>query len=346
MQALRRAISTIYAQSPGTGATRKVALIPGDGIGPEICGSVIDVFNQIHAPIEWDLIETIDVDDDAQIARIKSYPAALKGVIYHTVGEGAYSSNVRLRKKLDVYADVVHAFSVPGVQTRHDNIDLVVIRENTEGEYSGLEHEVYPGVVESIKVTTYAASLRLAEYAFEFAYLNNRKKVTAVHKANIMKRVDGEFLKAVRVVSKRYPTVKYDEIIIDNCTMQMVMNPWQFDVMVMPNLYGSILSNIASFMVGGPGLTPGANIGTNFALFEQGTRHLAKDIAHKKLANPSAILLSSSMMLRHLGLPHFADMVEHGVFTTLKEGKVRTQDIGGSNSTGEFTREVIENIFA
>jgi len=346
LRRVARAISTIYAQSPGNGAIRKVALIPGDGIGPEICGSVVSVFNQIHAPIEWELIEQVDVEDDALIAKIKSYPAALKGVIYHAVGEGPYSSNVRLRKKLDVYADVVHAFSVPGVTTKHDNIDLVIIRENTEGEYSGLEHEVYPGVVESIKVTTHAASLRLAEYAFEFAYLNNRKKVTAVHKANIMKRVDGEFLKAVRMVSKRYPTVKYDEIIIDNCTMQMVMNPWQFDVMVMPNLYGSILSNIASFLVGGPGLTPGANIGKSFALFEQGTRHLAKDIAHKRIANPTAILLSSSMMLRHLGLPHFADMVEDGVFKTLRHSKVRTPDIGGSNTTDEFTREVIENIFA
>jgi isocitrate dehydrogenase (NAD+) len=325
---------------------RKVALIPGDGIGPEVCGAVIDVFDQIHAPIEWDLIESINVDDDALIAKIKSYPAALKGVIYHTVGEGPYSANVRLRKKLDVYADVVHAFSIPGVKTRHDNIDLVVIRENTEGEYSGLEHEVYPGIVESIKVTTFAASLRLAEYAFEFAYLNNRRKVTAVHKANIMKRVDGEFLKAVRVVSKRYPSVLYEEIIIDNCTMQMVMNPWQFDVMVMPNLYGSILANIASFLVGGPGLTPGANIGKSFAMFEQGTRHMAKDIAHKKIANPTAILLSSAMMLRHLSLPHFASMVENGVFKTLSESKVRTPDIGGTNSTGEFTREVIENIFS
>jgi isocitrate dehydrogenase (NAD+) len=325
---------------------RKVALIPGDGIGPEVCGAVIDVFDQIHAPIEWELIESVNVDDDALIAKIKSYPAALKGVIYHAVGEGPYSANVRLRKKLDVYADVVHAFSIPGVKTRHDNIDLVIIRENTEGEYSGLEHEVYPGIVESIKVTTFAASLRLAEYAFEFAYLNNRRKVTAVHKANIMKLVDGEFLKAVRVVSKRYPSVQYEEIIIDNCTMQMVMNPWQFDVMVMPNLYGSILANIASFLVGGPGLTPGANIGRSFAMFEQGTRHGAKDIAHKKIANPTAILLSSAMMLRHLSLPHFATMVENGVFKTLSESKVRTPDIGGTNSTGEFTRAVIENIFS
>lgn len=324
---------------------RKVALMPGEGIGLEICGSVINVFDQIHAPIEWDLIEAVDIEDDAQISKIKSCSAALKGVFTRTIGSGPYSTNVALRKKLDVFVNVVHAFSIPGVETRHSNIDLVVIRENTEGEYSGLEHEVYPGVIESIKVTTEAASNRVAKYAFEFAYLNNRRKVTAVHKANIMKRVDGEFLKACRKASKAYSSVIYEEIIIDNCTMQMVMNPWQFDVMVMPNLYGSILGNIASSLVGGPGLTPGANIGDSFAIFEQGTRHAAKDIAHKKIANPTAILLSSSMLLRHLKLPYFANMIEDGLFKTLKAGKVKTPDIGGCNSTGEFTREVIENIF-
>lgn len=336
--------TTCFAAKPGESLVRKVALIPGDGIGPEICSAATDVLGHLNAPIEFETIKHFSVCDEEIIKKIKSFPAALKGTIFHTIGEGAESPNVILRKKLDVYANVVHGFSLQGIKTRHDNVDVIIIRENLEGEYSGLEHEVYPGVVESIKVITYAGSLKIAKYAFELAYLNNRKKVTAIHKANIMKKADGEFLKAVRFVAKSYPTIQYQEMIIDNASMQMTSNPWQFDVVVLPNLYGSIIANIVSFLVGGPGITPGVNVGNDFSLFEPGTRHKAKDIAGKGIANPTAILLSSAMMLRHLNLPHFAERLQEGVFRTIREGKVLTKDIGGEATTYEFTKEIVKNI--
>ena len=342
-QAFRR-ISTIYAPKPGDSAPRSVALIPGDGIGPEISQAVVDVLAHIHAPIVWDRIQLTSTCDQDAIRRIKQHKAALKGTISHLIGEGPGSPNVILRKKLEVFADVVHAISLPGIKRKHDGIDIVLVRENMEGEYSGLEHEIYPGVVESIKVMTREGSERIARYAFEFAFLNNRKKVTAVHKANIMKLADGEFLKATRSVAKQYPSIQYNEMIIDNASMQMVSNPLQFDVIVLPNLYGSIMVNLASFQTGGPGVTPGVNIGNDFALFEQGTRHLARSIAGKQQANPTALLLSSAMMLRHLGLPYFARVVQNGVFKTIGEGKVLTQDLGGTATTYEFTKEVVRNM--
>jgi len=337
--------SYVYLQRPGDGVRRTVALIPGDGIGPEICASVEEVFRTIHAPIHFDHIPHKDLHSDEIIARIKRHPAALKGVVYSMAGEGTVPSpNMTLRKRLNVYADIVQVFSFPGVKTRHENLDMTVIRENLEGEYSGLEHEVYPGVMESIKVTTQQGAQRIAEYAFEFAYLNSRKKVTAVHKANIMKMCDGLFLNATREVAKKYPNIKYNEMIIDNCCMQLIQNPWQFDVLVMPNLYGSIVANITSSLVGGSGMTPGANLGTDFAIFEQGTRHKAKDLVGKNAANPTGLMLASALMLRHLNLPCFADMVEGGVMKTLEQGRVRTPDIGGKSSTTEFTKAVIDNI--
>lgn len=340
---LRR--SYVYLQRPGDGIPRSVALIPGDGIGPQICAAVQEVFRVIHAPIYFDVIPHSDLHSDEIIARIKRHPAALKGVVYSMIGEGTLANpNMTLRKKLNVFADIVQVFSFPGIKTKHENIDMTIIRENLEGEYSGLEHEVYPGVMESIKVTTQQGARRIAEYAFEFAYLNSRKKVTAVHKANIMKKCDGLFLDATREVAKKYPNIQYNEMIIDNCCMQMIINPWQFDVMVMPNLYGSIVANVASSLVGGSGMTPGANLGTDFAIFEQGTRHKAKDIAGKNIANPTALMLASALMLRHLNLPCFADMVENGVMKTLEQGLVRTPDLGGKNTTTEFTKAVIDNI--
>ena len=341
---LRRLVSTCYAPKPGDAAIRNIAVIPGDGIGPEIIHSTLDILKHIHVPISFTEFSNICLDDKDQMDSLKRHKCALKGTISHMVGEGPGSPNLRLRKLLNVYADVVHAFSIPGIKTRHENLDVIVIRENTEGEYSGLEHEVYPGVIESIKVITRQGSLRIAEYAFETAFLNNRKRVTAVHKANIMKMVDGEFLKAVREVAAKYPSIEYKEMIVDNASMQMASNPWQFDVMVLPNLYGSILANIVTFLVGGPGITPGVNIGPDFALFEPGTRHLGHDIAGKGLANPTSMILSSAMMLRHLNLPHFAERIQSGVFKTIKEGKVLTCDVGGNASTYEFTKEIIKNI--
>lgn len=341
---LRRLISTCYAPKPGDAAIRNIAVIPGDGIGPEVISSTLDVLKHIHVPISFTEFSHLNIDDKDQILSLKKHKCALKGTISHMVGEGPGSPNLRLRKMLNVYADLVHAFSIPGIKTRHENLDVIVVRENTEGEYSGLEHEVYPGVIESIKVITRTGSLRIAEYAFETAFLNNRKRVTAVHKANIMKMVDGEFLRAVREVASKYPSIEYKEMIVDNASMQMASNPSQFDVMVLPNLYGSILSNIVTFLVGGPGITPGVNIGPDFALFETGTRHLANDISGKGIANPTSMILSSAMMLRHLNLPHFAERIQGAVFKTIKEGKVTTKDIGGNASTYEFTKEVIKNI--
>lgn len=341
---LKRLLSTCYAPRPGDSIIRKVAIVPGDGIGPEVMSSTLEVLKHVHAPLTFQEFPYLNLEDASMMAEFKSFKVALKGTISHMLGEGPGSPNLRLRKMLNVYADVVHAFSIPGLNTRHKNVNVIVIRENIEGEYSGLEHEVYPGVIESIKVITREGSLRIAEYAFEVAFMNNRKRVTAVHKANIMKKVDGEFLKAVREVAAKYPSIEYKEMIVDNASMQMTSNPWQFDVMVLPNLYGSILSNIASSLVGGPGVTPGVNIGNDFALFESGTRHIGKDIAGKGTANPTAMILSSAMMLRHINLPHFAERIQNGVFATIKEGKVLTKDIGGEATTFEYTKEIIKNI--
>ena len=219
-----------------------------------------------------------------------------------------------------------------------------MIRENTEGEFSGIEHEVYPGVMESLKVTTKHKTERLIQYAFEFAHFSGRKKVSVIHKANIMKLVDGLFLERARAVAKQYPFIKYEEMIVDNCSMQLVKNPGQFDVMVAPDLYGSIISHIAAGITGGVGMTPGACIGNNYALFSQGMPHSGMKLAGKDAANPTSILLSSVMMLRYLGLPMFADKISNAITTTLAEGKVRTQDIGGSHTTSQFTREVIHNL--
>jgi isocitrate dehydrogenase (NAD+) len=341
---IRRIFSTCYAPKPGDSLMHKVAVIPGDGIGPEVISSALDVLKAVHAPISFTEFLNLDINCKDTIAELKKYKVALKGTISHMVGEGPESPNLKLRKILDVYANIVHAFSISGLKLRHENIDVIVIRENIEGEYSGLEHEVYPGVIESIKVITRSGSLRIAEYAFETAFLNNRKRVTAVHKANIMKMVDGEFLKAVRQVAAKYPSIEYKEMIVDNASMQMTSNPWQFDVIVLPNLYGSIIGHIASSLVGGPGITPGVNIGHDFGLFESGTRHVGKDIVGLAVANPTSMILSSAMMLRHINLPHFAERIQNGVFRTIKEGTVLTRDLGGKATTFEFTKEVIKNI--
>ena len=253
-------------------------------------------------------------------------------------------NNHKISKALDIYAYIVHAFSIPGVVTRHNNIDIVVIRENSEGEYANIEHELVPGVIESIKVITKANSRRIAEYAFEYALLSNRKKVTWIHKANIMKLCDGQFLEAAREVSNNYPSILYQEMIVDAACMNLATAPQTFDVVLLPNLYGSIIGSITAGLVGGAGIAPGANIGRKYAIFEQGARHSAKDIASSGKANPTAFVLSSIMMLRHLGLPFFAEQIQNAVFKTLEKGKVKTPDIGGSNTTQEFTKAIISNV--
>lgn len=278
------------------------------------------------------------------IDSIKKNKVCLKGGLRTPVGGGVSSLNVQMRKELDLYASIVRCFTFPGLPTRHDNVDIVVIRENTEGEYAGLEHEVVPGVVESLKVITKYCSERIAKFAFEYANVNKRKKVTAVHKANIMKLADGLFLESCREVAAKYPEIQYEEIIVDNCCMQLVSKPEQFDVMVTPNLYGNLIANTAAGLAGGTGVMPGGNVGTDEAVFEQGAS--AGNVGNEKIlklkkANPVALLLSSAMMLRHLEFPSFADCLESAVKRVIAEGKFRTKDVGGDSTTQEVVDAII-----
>ncbi|XP_023003904.1 isocitrate dehydrogenase [NAD] regulatory subunit 1, mitochondrial isoform X2 [Cucurbita maxima] len=335
--------SVTYMPRPGDGAPRGVTLIPGDGIGPLVTGAVEQVMDAMHAPVYF---EKFEVHGDMKkvpqevMDSIKRNKVCLKGGLVTPVGGGVSSLNVQLRKELDLYASLVDCFNLPGLPTRHENVDIVVIRENTEGEYSGLEHEVVPGVVESLKF----CSERIAKYAFEYAYLNNRKKVTAVHKANIMKLADGLFLESCREVATKYPGIKYNEVIVDNCCMQLVSKPEQFDVMVTPNLYGNLVANTAAGIAGGTGVMPGGNVGADHAVFEQGASagNVGNDrIVEQKKANPVALLLSSAMMLRHLQFPSFADRLETAVKKVIFEGKYRTKDLGGQSTTQEVVDAVI-----
>ncbi|KAI4314635.1 hypothetical protein L6164_027523 [Bauhinia variegata] len=330
------------------GAPRAVTLIPGDGIGPLVTGAVEHVMAAMQAPVYF---EKFEVRGDMKrvpeevIDSIKKNKVCLKGGFAIPADGGVSSLNVQLRKELDLYTSLVNCCNLPGLPTRHENVNIVVIRENTEGEYSGLEHEVVPGVVESLKIITKFCSERIAKYAFECAYLNNRKKVTAVHKANIMKLADGLFLESCREVAKEFPGITYNEVIVDNCCMQLVSKPEQFDVMVTPNLYGNLIANTAAGLIGGTGIMPGGNVGTEYAVFEQGASagNVGNDkIVKEKRANPVALLLSSAMMLRHLEFPAFADRLEAAVKKIVREGKYRTKDIGGKNTTQEVVDAIID----
>ncbi|XP_050371898.1 isocitrate dehydrogenase [NAD] regulatory subunit 3, mitochondrial-like isoform X2 [Argentina anserina] len=335
--------SVTYMPRPGDGAPRAVTLIPGDGIGPLVTNAVEQVMEAMHAPLCFEKYEvTGDMPrvPEEVIESIRRNKVCLKGGLATPMGGGVSSLNMQLRRDLDLYASLVNCFNLRGLQTKHDNVDIVVVRENTEGEYSGLEHEVIPGVVESLKF----CSERIAKYAFEYAYLNNRKKVTAVHKANIMKLADGLFLESCREVATRYPGITYNEIIVDNCCMQLVSKPEQFDVMVTPNLYGNLVANTAAGIAGGTGVMPGGNVGADHAIFEQGAS--AGNVGNQKIlehktANPVALLLSSAMMLRHLQFPSFADRLENAVEKVILEGKFRTKDLGGHSTTQEVVDAVI-----
>ncbi|KAI3950804.1 hypothetical protein MKW92_042488 [Papaver armeniacum] len=340
--------SVTYMPRPGDGTPRAVTLIPGDGIGPLVTGAVEQVMEAMHAPIYFEKFEVhgdMPKVPDEVMESIKKNKVCLKGGLATPVGGGVSSLNVELRKELDLFASLVNCFNLPGLATRHENVDIVVIRENTEGEYAGLEHEVVDGVVESLKVITKFCSERIAKYAFEYAYLNNRKKVTAVHKANIMKLADGLFLESCREVAKKYPGIQYNEIIVDNCCMQLVSKPEQFDVMVTPNLYGNLVANTAAGIAGGTGVMPGGNVGADHAIFEQGASagNVGKiELVEQKKANPTALLLSSAMMLRHLQFPSFADRLECAVMRVVSEGKYRTKDLGGTSTTQEVVDAVID----
>ncbi|CAK0787861.1 Isocitrate dehydrogenase [NAD] catalytic subunit 6, mitochondrial [Coccomyxa viridis] len=327
-------------------------LFPGDGIGPEIADAVKTIFEAAKAPIDWDeqyIGKVADPRTNSMVTRenldsVLKHRVGLKGPMATPIGKGHRSLNLTLRKELQLYANVRPCFSIPGYKTRYDDVNLITIRENTEGEYSGLEHEVVPGVVESLKVITRNASTRVAEYAFKYARDNGRKRVNSIHKANIMKMADGLFIKCCREVHEKYPEIEYSETIVDNACMQLVKNPAQFDVLVMPNLYGDIISDLCAGLIGGLGLTPSANIGANGLALMEAVHGTAPDIAGQDKANPTALLLSSVMMLRHLGLPEHADRIQNAVLDTIAEGKVITGDLGGKSKCSEFTNAIIDHM--
>src|SRR5438128_3387387 len=317
----------------------RVTLIPGDGIGPEVSAAVLRIVEAAGVDIDW---EQYIVGGHAQdlagsslpdevIESVRRNKVALKGPVATPVGVGFGIVNVRLRKFLDLYANLRPVRNLPGVPSRFGDVDLVIVRENTEGLYSGLEHEVVPGVVESLKIMTDKASTRIAVFAFEFARKYGRKKITAVHKANIMKKSDGLFLKCFRNVAVNYPMIEHEEKIVDNTCMQLVMNPYQFDVMLMENLYGDIVSDLAAGLVGGLGVVPSGNIGENAALFEA-VHGTAPDIAGKNMANPTALLLSAIMMLRHSRAQKTGDRIERAVTKHLQKREKVTRDLGGTAS--------------
>jgi isocitrate dehydrogenase (NAD+) len=329
----------------------KITLIPGDGIGPEVTGAVVRILDAAGVKIEW---ETVNAGAQAYekfgeyipkelTESIERTGVGLKGPITTPIGGGFASINVSLRRKFELYANFRPVKSLPSLPTRFPAVDLVIVRENTEGEYSGIEHEVVPGVVEALKIITEKASTRIARFAFEYARRERRKKMHAIHKANIMKMSDGLFLKCCRNVAKEYPEIPYAEHIIDNTCMQLVMNPYQYDVLVMENLYGDIVSDLCAAFVGGLGLVPGANLGDGCAIFEA-VHGSAPDIAGKDLANPTAVLQSAVLMLRHLHEVEAADRIYAALEKTYKEKKHITRDVGGTAGTSEFTDAVIANM--
>ncbi|KAG9269101.1 isocitrate dehydrogenase NAD subunit gamma, mitochondrial-like [Astyanax mexicanus] len=347
----RRDKSTHTPPPARYGGRHTVTLIPGDGIGPELLNHVRELFRFSCVPVDFEVVNvnsslTNEDDINNAITAIRRNGVALKGNIEtnHTLPPSHKSRNNLLRTGLDLYANVMHCQSLPGVQTRHKNIDIIIIRENTEGEYSSLEHESVPGVVESLKIITRNNSLRIADYAFRLAREKGRRRVTAVHKANIMKLADGLFLQCCKEVASGYPDITFDSMIVDNTTMQLVSKPHQFDVMVMPNLYGNVVSNVCAGLVGGPGLVPGANLGSDYAVFETATRNTGKSIAGRNIANPTAMLLASCLMLDHLKLHAYASMIRSAIFTTMNETQLHTADIGGQGTTSEVVQSVMRNI--
>jgi isocitrate dehydrogenase (NAD+) len=328
----------------------KVTLIPGDGIGPEVIKAVVRVLEATGVKFEWESFaagaeayekfhEYIPKELIESMERTK---VGLKGPVTTPIGGGFPSINVALRKKFELFANFRPIYNLPGIPTRYPGVDLIIVRENTESLYAGIEHEVVPGVVESLKIITEKASTRIARWAFEYARREGRRKVHAIHKANIMKLSDGLFLRCARTVAKEYPEITYGEHIVDNTCMQLVMNPYQYDVLVMENLYGDIISDLCSAFVGGLGLVPGANIGHEIAVFEA-VHGSAPDIAGKNIANPTAVLQSSILMMRHLGERDAADRMRAALDEVYRRRKDKlTKDVGGNAGTSEFADAIIE----
>ena len=326
----------------------RVTLIPGEGIGPEVASATRRVLEATRVQIDWEEIagrsdsssnqeKTVN---QAAVESVRRNRVALKGPMATAVAGGAPSVNVALRKTLDLYANLRPVKNMPGVKSHFQGVDLTLVRENTEDLYSGLEHEVVPGVVESLKIITERASTRIAKFAFEYAKHHGRKKIHAIHKANIMKLSDGLFLRSVRAVAAQFPQIEYKELIVDNACMQIVMDPQQFDMLLLPNLYGDVMSDLAAGLVGGLGVVPSANIGDECAMFEA-VHGTAPDIAGKGFANPTALLMSSILMLDHLGERTAAERIQNALESVYREAKHTTRDVGGKAGTEEFADAVI-----
>ena len=331
--------------------THVITLIPGDGIGPEVSESVVRIFKAAGLDIDWERHDAGVIAFEksgetlpaALLDSIKRNKVALKGPVTTPIGQGFTSVNVGLRKALELYANLRPVRNLPGVESRYSDVDLVIVRENTEDLYAGLEHEVVPGVVESLKLITEKASPNIARFAFEFARRYGRERVTAIHKANIMKLSDGLFLESTRKVAREYSDVTYDERIVDAACMHLVMHPEKLDVLLLPNLYGDIVSDLCAGLVGGLGVVPGANHGRDAAVFEA-VHGSAPDIALKNLANPTALLLSGLMMLDHIGERETAARIRAVLDAVLLDGRVRTRDLGGTASTTEFTDAICRQL--
>jgi isocitrate dehydrogenase (NAD+) len=331
--------------------SHRVALIPGDGIGPEVTEATLRVIEASGVQIDWERLEAgAEVIakygtpvPDSVLNAVRSIGVALKGPVTTPIGSGFRSANVQLRQALDLFACVRPVRTIPGLPVPFEGIDLVIFRENTEGLYSGIEHRVAPGIVESLKVMTEAACTRIARYAFEYAEQHGRSKISAVHKANIMKLSDGLFLECARSVAKDHRGISYEEIIIDNCAMQLVKNPGQFDILLMENLYGDILSDLCAGLVGGLGVVPGSNMGEGCAVFEA-VHGSAPDIAGKRIANPSAMILSAVEMLEFLGEGAAAANIRQAIHACLAAPATRTRDLGGKLDLDRYTDAVIEHL--
>jgi len=331
--------------------SRTVTLIPGDGIGPEISAAVQQIFAAANVPIDWETVDVTPVKGpdgimgipQAAIDSVNRHKIGLKGPLMTPIGKGHRSLNLAIRKEFNLYANVRPCKSFEGYPTRYKNVDLVTIRENTEGEYSGIEHEIVPGVAQSIKLITKQASDRIAHYAFNYARENHRSRVCAVHKATIMKMADGLFLKSCEEAARHFPDIKYEEVTLDTVCLKIVQRPSDFDVLVMPNLYGDIISDLCAGLIGGLGLTASGNVGEGGAVFES-VHGTAPDIAGLDLANPTALLLSGVMMLRHMDLHSHADIIEKACHDTIENPVYRTKDLGGEAKCSEFTNAICQKV--
>jgi len=329
--------------------TYKVTLIPGDGIGPEVTDAAVRIVEATGLKFEWERFEAGaeafekygEYIPKELIESIERTCVGLKGPVTTPIGGGFSSINVALRKKFELYANFRPIRNLPHIPTRYPDVDLIIVRENTEGLYSGIEHEVIPGVVESLKIITEKASNRISKFAFEYARKFKRKKIHAIHKANIMKLSDGLFLRCSRAISKEYPEITYGEHIVDNTCMQLVMNPYQYDILLLENLYGDIISDLCAAFVGGLGLVPGANFGDHCAIFEA-VHGSAPDIAGKNIANPTAVIRSALLMLRHLGEHDAALQIRNALEKVYRTREKLTRDVGGKAGTSEFADSVIE----